>query len=223
MTQPPGRRRQVLEMLRRSPRARTVSELARHLQVHGNTIRFHLESLLADGLIEIDDEPPSNRRVGRPAVRYRAVPRVAPSQVRHTESLVKLFLDDLAAADDGRQRALDLGERWGQAQAAKTAGPKEASNGVHRDVNALTGLLGDMGFESDPPSNSQILVKTCPFLDAVDVRRLRESGGELPPVCAVHLGMMNGALKQWEADVSVEALVPFARPDRCHIGLSHLP
>ena len=109
-----GRRQQVLEVLRGSKKARTVSELARMIRVHGNTVRFHLESLLADGLIEVEEQDPGDRPVGRPAVRYRAIARVAPSQMRHTETLVKLFLGDLAADPEGAKRAEEIGRRWGQ-------------------------------------------------------------------------------------------------------------
>src|SRR5690625_2381575 len=94
MERPVGRRQQILEALRGAATAKTVSELARLVRVHGNTVRFHLESLLADGLIEIEDDESAERSVGRPAIRYRAIARVAPSQMRHTETLVKLLLGD---------------------------------------------------------------------------------------------------------------------------------
>lgn len=222
MERPVGRRQQILEALRGAATAKTVSELARALRVHGNTVRFHLESLLADGLIEIEDDESTERSVGRPAIRYRAIARVAPSQMRHTETLVKLLLGDLAADPDGAARAERIGHRWGREQAQKTdCGASPAS--LHGDVKALSTLLEDMGFESDPPSNSDIYVKTCPFLDEVQlehVEEARKAGARvLPPVCAVHLGVMKGALAQWDADVAVNDLIPFARVDRCRISL----
>lgn len=222
MKQRVGRRQQVLDVLRGSRRSRTVSEIARLLRVHGNTVRFHLESLLADGLIEVEEQDPGDRPVGRPAVRYRAIARVAPAQMRHTETLVKLFLGDLASDPDGVQRAEEIGKRWGQSQAEKSE-PAPGTAPLHRDVQALTSLLGDMGFESDPPSNSQILVKSCPFLDDAQLQRLKEDGepgAALPPVCAVHLGVIKGALEQWDADLGVNELTPFSRVDRCRIGLT---
>lgn len=220
MTQRLGRRRQVLEMLRSSEKSRTVSQLARHLQVHGNTVRFHLDSLLADGLIEIDDDAAGDRPVGRPAVRYRAVERVAPAQMRHTETLVRLFLDDLADDPNGQERAVHLGARWGAVRAQETEVVADNNSTLHPDVRALDSLLAEMGFESDPPTNSQILVKTCPFLNEVDMRKATERNGDLPAVCAVHLGVMKGALSEWEGELAVAELVPFSRPDRCRIGLT---
>lgn len=223
MKRQPGRRHQVLEALRGSNEALTVTDLARRLKVHGNTIRFHLESLLADRLIEVVEEDPEDRPVGRPAVRYNAVARVAPSQMRHTETLVKLFLRDLTTDPDGLIRAEEIGESWGRSQAAQTQ-LHNTPNGTHHDVYALTTLLDDMGFESDEPEDAEIMVKTCPFLDKIEIDEIHAQEGNpdrpLPAVCAVHLGVMKGALTHWEADHDVADLEPFARVDRCRIQLA---
>lgn len=212
-----GRRRQVLEALRQAPTSQTVNELARMIGVHGNTVRFHLDSLLADGLIQVEEEPPGQRPVGRPAVRYRAVKRVAPSQMKHTETLVRLFLRDLSEDPEGVDRAQEIGRNWGEEQAQKTQTPPPQGSQC-QDINALTALLDDMGFESDPPRGNELLVRACPFLDSVEIERLQQGDRQhLPAVCAVHLGVMKGALEQWDASVGVEELTPFSRPDRCRI------
>lgn len=221
MTRHMGRRQQVLEALRGTKEPKTVTQLARGLRVHGNTVRFHLDSLLNDGLIEIAKDDEADRPVGRPAVRYTAVARVAPSHMKHTETLVKLFLTDLRDDPQGRERAEEIGRRWGSKQADQTT-VEGCPSGLNEDVHALTTLLSDMGFESDPPTNRDVLVKSCPFLDDVDPEELkaRAENEELPVVCAVHLGVMKGALDSWEADTDVQKLVPFARADRCHIALT---
>ncbi len=218
-----GRRHQVLEILRTAPEPRTVSQIARKLRVHGNTVRFHLDSLLSDGLIEIEESNDGERPVGRPAIRYRAVARVVPSQMRHTETLVRLFLGDLEADPDGLERAKAIGRKWGSDQ-AKELEVGRTPRGLDRDVHRLNTLLNDMGFESDKPSAQQICVKACPFLDDVKARDIEEVGTvDLHPVCAVHLGVMKGALEEWGADLEVTNLVPFARVDRCTINLSRRP
>ena len=182
MERPVGRRQQILEALRGSAKAQTVSELARLLRVHGNTVRFHLESLLADGLIEIEDDESSERSVGRPAIRYRAIARVAPSQMRHTETLVKLLLGDLAADPEGAARAEQIGQRWGREQAQKTETGE--SRAVARDVTPH--LLGTWG--SNPTHLNSDIVKSCPFVDEVQMERKHERALAYAPVCAVHLG-----------------------------------
>jgi|SRR5690625_1148622 len=217
-----GRRQQVLGLLREAREPKTVNELARIMRVHGNTVRFHLESLMADGLIEVEEQNETQRPVGRPAVRYRAVARVAPSQMKHTETLVKLFLRDLSHDPEGVNRAENIGRGWGKDRAQQTEVPTGRGR-LHPNVRALTTLLNDMGFESDPPTQDEILVKTCPFLDNVEIQQLRDgSAPDLPPVCAVHLGVMKGALEEWEADVDVDELTPFARVDRCQIALKYM-
>ena len=220
-----GRRQQVLGVLRGSKKARTVSELAKMIRVHGNTVRFHLESLLADGLIEVEEQALEKRSVGRPAVRYPAIARVAPSQIRHTETLVKLFLGDLAADPEGAARAEEIGKRWGRTR-AEEIDARVRPGAPEGDLKALSSLLEDMGFESDPPANSQMLVKTCPFIGDMQPGEVAKNaaGGEeedtLPPVCAVHLGVMKGALEEWGADTQVAELTPFAQADRCRISLA---
>lgn len=216
-----GRRQQVLVTLRNSRKSRTVTQLAKILDVHGNTVRFHLKSLLGDGLIEIDDDQIDDRTVGRPAVRYRAAERVTPSNVRHYETLSRLLLEDLEHDPDGSQRAHRIGVAWGRRQAHRTSTPIGSSE-LATDVRALAGLLTDMGFEPDPPTEKEILLRSCPFLDPYDeegdLAEAQNSDG-LPVVCSIHLGVMSGALSEWGGSANVEKLTPFARPDRCRIQL----
>lgn len=177
---------------------------------------------MADGLVEVAEQGTGAKPVGRPALKYRAVARLAPSQMQHTETLVKLFLGDLADDPEGADRALNIGEKWGRSKAQETSVPTGASP-LRREVRALSSLLGDMGFESEPPSNEVILVKSCPFLDDVQLEEVEEARRNgrptLPPVCAVHLGVMKGALDQWDAETTVKELTPFSTVDRCRISL----
>lgn len=220
MKQQVGRRQQVLDALRGTRDARTVNQLAREVGVHGNTVRFHLESLLADGLIEVEEDSSGERAVGRPAVKYRAVARVAPSQMRHAETLLRLLLGDLSEDPGGARRAERIGENWGRRQAGQmplAGGPRSPDD----DADSLAQLLTEMGFEADPPRGGEILIKACPFLNEAEkgqVEAARTFGaGALPPVCALHLGVMAGALEEWDADIAVAGLIPFARQDRCQI------
>src|ERR1700758_5045883 len=51
--EPTGRRRrEVLRLLRSSPDPMSIVAIAERLGVHPNTVRFHLDSLLADGQVE---------------------------------------------------------------------------------------------------------------------------------------------------------------------------
>jgi predicted ArsR family transcriptional regulator len=76
-------------------------------------------------------------------------------------------------------------------------------------VADLVELLDEVGFapeEAPPERRREVGLRNCPFLDLVDQREV---------VCAVHLGVMRGALEAVDATVTVAALQPFERPDRC--------
>lgn len=228
MDLPPTRRQQVLRALRHAEHPPTVSELARTLGVHGNTIRFHLDSLLADRLIEVDDEVDAAPTVGRPAIRYRAVRRLTPSTVRHFETLARLFLDDLTEDPEGGARAERIGESWGRRQAQSIPLGPVAGGKVPADVQGLGSLLETMGFEPDEPTPGAITMRACPFLESTGAvvgdegaDTTPESRADLPSVCAVHLGVVEGALDQWGGPTKVSRLVPFAGPDRCRIAFAH--
>lgn len=75
-------------------------------------------------------------------------------------------------------------------------------------------LLDELGFEPEPPAGPrtrEIRLRHCPFLDLVDEYR--------EVVCAIHLGLMQGAFDALGGRVGVERLEPFAEPDLC---LAHL-
>src|SRR5690349_4755027 len=66
-----GRRRAVMRLLRGSSDPMSISGIADALGVHPNTVRFHLDSLVADGQVEhveLDRKGP-----GRPPLMFRAV------------------------------------------------------------------------------------------------------------------------------------------------------
>ena len=70
-----ARRRQVREAICRSPAPLGASEIAGQVGIHPNTARFHLGTLMAEGVIERMVEEPSGP--GRPRVVYRARPGMA--------------------------------------------------------------------------------------------------------------------------------------------------
>ncbi len=70
-------RDRILENLRQLQTA-TVSELSRHLHTTPANIRYHQESLLADGLIEPLPPNPENSGRGRPAKQFRLSPKTKP-------------------------------------------------------------------------------------------------------------------------------------------------
>lgn len=218
MTPPPqearadSTRRQVLEALQAAPSPQTVGVLAEELGVHPNTIRFHLERLVADEVVDAV-EPEGPRRPGRPARAFRARGRMDPHGPRDYRLLASILLDGFADDPEAGERALDAGRAWGSRLAAEdTAGKRQ------RPVRRLAGMLADIGFDPEigraREGKVQMALRHCPFLELAQNRE--------GVVCPIHLGLMQGALAEMEADVQVDRLEPFVRPDRCLAHLSTL-
>lgn len=77
-------------------------------------------------------------------------------------------------------------------------------------------MLDDLGFTPEvvPERPAEIRLTRCPLLEAA--HRHPEV------VCAVHLGIVRGALTEYGADPAGSALVPFAEPGACRLVLPAL-
>ncbi|MCV7076571.1 helix-turn-helix transcriptional regulator [Mycobacterium szulgai] len=205
--EPTGRRRGVLRVLRGSRGALSIVEIADELGVHPNTVRFHLDNLVAAGQIERVE--PVHRGPGRPPLMFRAVRQMDRGGPRHYRILAEILTIGLAAQRDSSAKALAAGRKWGQTLEAP-AHPGDADESIQH----LVGVLDEMGFAPErgmAEGTHTIGLRHCPFLELAEVRT--------NVVCPIHLGLMQGALETWEAPVTVERLEAFAEPDLC---LAHL-
>jgi predicted ArsR family transcriptional regulator len=207
------RRQQVLDTIHRAGAPVGVSEIADHLGVHPNTARFHLEALVDEGVIERAPDPPSGP--GRPRVGYRARPGLARGGARRYRELAELLLGHLSAtSDDPAATAAAAGRTWGAHLVPRPAPFHE----ITRDeaVDRLTAMLDDLDFAPEPVAGEhgppdRVRLRHCPFLELAEPHR--------DLVCPLHLGLMQGALSELGAPVTVAALEPFAEPTAC---LAHL-
>ncbi|WP_211192215.1 metalloregulator ArsR/SmtB family transcription factor [Actinoplanes sp. TBRC 11911] len=123
-----------------------------------------------------------------------------------------------ATAEDASAKdatAEDATAESATAQDATVGGAGGGRGGAGQDAKDqatawLVELLGTLGFDPEMQAR-RIGLRDCPFLELV------ERGGEV--VCAVHLGLMQGALEARSAPITVRRLEPFAEPDLC---LAHL-
>jgi predicted ArsR family transcriptional regulator len=205
-------RAQVLDVLRAAPGAVGVREIAEQTGLHSNTARFHLDTLVKEGLAERATE--GHGRPGRPRAVYRAAasPRVPAG--RRSYQLLAQMLTGLVteALPQPAQAAVDAGEAWGR-YLADTPSPAQridAAEGVRR----LTEVLTDVGFSPGPVQDRPdpvVPLRHCPF------REVAEEHQDV--VCSLHLGLMRGALKEVRAPLNVDRLQPFVEPSLC---LAHL-
>lgn len=202
-----GRRRAVLRILRASRVPLSIVDIADTLNVHPNTVRFHLETLVGDGRVE--HVQPARRGPGRPPLMFRAVPQMDRGGTRHYRLLAEILTLGLAAEQDSTSRAVAAGRAWGERLAPPGADPD-----AEESIEHLMGVLDEIGFEPERRASDgkqQLGLRHCPFLELAETQS--------SVVCPIHLGLMRGALETWAAPVTVERLEAFVEPDLC---LAHL-
>jgi predicted ArsR family transcriptional regulator len=203
-------RRALLDVLRAADGPQGVRVLADRLELHPNSVREQLRRLEEAGLVRATLAAPSGR--GRPGLRFEPVPEPEdPYRV-----LAGVLVDELAEVPGAQALWAAAGERWGRAAAtaARDAGPA----GVPLDpLAAVTGLLADAGFAPEPVAlqDDEIRLHACPF-QPLERRRL-------PVVCGVHLGFVQGALRELGSPRDAVSIEPFVRPDLCVARLERMP
>lgn len=193
----------------------TVEGAASAFGQHPNTVREHLDALVEGGFLLRDRSPSAGQ--GRPAWRYRANPdQPEPDpRVREYGALAGALAAHIAAhSHDPRAEARQAGARWGSAL-IRTDRDGPALPSIAADPRAaddrVVRLLAHLDFSPRVERPGRIVLTTCPLLD---VARTHPD-----VVCAVHEGMVAGALDALGAPSSRVTLRPFAAPDGCLLRL----
>lgn len=200
------RRDRILQLLRTSPEPRSIASMADELGVHPNTVRFHLDALLRAGRVEqVDSETVGP---GRPPSLFQARRGMDPVGPTNYRLLARILASHFSATTpDPTTAAADLGREWGtsliQHSSARAATKTQS-------VTELTYVLADLGFKPEPPNGrraKEIRLRHCPFYEVVQTQ------GDM--ICALHLGLMQGALSSTRGPVTVNRLDPLVEPDLC--------
>ncbi len=199
-----------MERLRGQPEPLTLASLVSATGLHENTLREHLTALVRRGMVTRHRAQPDGR--GRPAWLYELA-QDEPSRSEYAGLAAALAAVISRTNDDPTQAAAEAGEEWGR-ELARDRGAVPLSPGPARG-HVLT-LLDDLGFTPEPAVESpdEVRLTHCPLLEAAhrhpDV------------VCAVHLGIVRGALAEYGSDPDGSTLVPFAEPGACRLTLPPL-
>lgn len=211
-----GRREEVLRTLSEAAAPLSIVEIAGRLAVHPNTVRFHLDTLVANGQVERTER--KHRVPGRPPQLFQVTTGMDPTGPRHYQLLAQVLVEGLACEPDPTRKAADAGRAWGRRWAASSDNdetePARRTDETPDSVTRLTRMLDEFGFapkQQGHEATAQIGLRHCPFLE------LAKTSSEL--VCRIHLGLMQGAMQQWRSTRTVDRLEPFVEPDQC---LAHL-
>lgn len=203
-----GRRLAVLDALREATTPQSIKAVADGVGVHPNTARYHLEALVDSGQAERVD--PTQHGTGRPPLLFRATPGMDPTGPRQYRLLAEVLVQSLATGPNQRTRAIAAGRSWGRASGAEAPEPADGTS-----VERLVALLDELGFAPEQRADGdevQVGLHHCPFLELADTNP--------EVVCPVHLGLMQGAMEEWDADETVVQLDRLVEPDLClaHLG-----
>jgi predicted ArsR family transcriptional regulator len=204
-------RARVLALLQDAGEALSARDVGDRLGTHPNSVRFHLDALVSDGLVvrgrEARDSP------GRPQVTYAAAagsPTVTGRRYRLLADTLATFLTEQLA--DPSAAAVKTGRAWSRSLSL----PERRRGRTAEDdaLDVLVGSLDSLGFESRvvrDATSLRIAVSHCPFLEVAEEHE--------DVVCGLHLGLMRGVLEQRESSLEVQDLEPLVEPSLC---LAHL-
>lgn len=198
MSESPGGidgRSRVLSAVESASSPLSVDDVCAATGLHANTVRTHLDVLLAAGSIVREQAEATGR--GRPRWLYRVEQRVA-SPFRY---LAEALTAQLAQSSDAAL-ADAAAERWAQAipTLPEAQDPDEA---VHEAVDALNRL----GFQAvASPVGDAIAVNGCPYTDIVD---------DNPVICTIHAALVDRLLEQTGQPVQVTSMDVWTRRDMC--------
>jgi len=195
----------VLALLRNADGGVTVDEVAHGAGLHVNTARFHLDKLVEDGLAERQAE--ERGTPGRPRIRYLASGAERPTSYRLLSRMLVGLVSSLGAHAD----VVGAGRAWGRHLVEPV--PPHSRVDAAEAIRRLEDLMEEVGFdpESVAGPEPEVRLHHCPFLEAAQA--------DPEVVCALHRGLMEGALATLDAPVTVVDLEPFATPRTCRARL----
>jgi len=205
-------RSRVLEILQDTGAQLGVNDVAARLSLHPNTVRFHLDALVAAGLVDSEAEESDLRE--RPRTLYSANANSASAGRRNYRLLAEILASSMAAQiSHPREASINAGQEWGRYLGKGPPPFKRVDAG--EATRRLVSAMEDIGFAPEAVTRGRyrkVLLHRCPF---------REVAQEHPEVvCSIHLGLMNRLLAELDAPLEVDQLDPFVEPSQCVASLS---
>jgi predicted ArsR family transcriptional regulator len=199
----------------------TAAEVGAAVQLHPTSARFHLEQLVAAGVLTASFH---RHGTGRPRKRY-AVHAGHRSRVDPETSyrmLAELLTQAVAPQQSGdRLSPEEAGARWARQHLRPLDGAVPAPARTPGQWLATTGRVVDFleawGYEPSVRTEvgghtATVVLGRCPFLEL--------ARAHTDVVCAAHLGLLKGALEALgEVDTEVR-LAPFAERGACRAQLT---
>ena len=203
-----AKQREVIEAIRKCGGAARVTEIARAVAAHPNTVRGHLDGLIDAGVVTAEAQETPYR--GRPWLKY-SIRSPQPSELANEYvQLIQVLAGQLCGSEstDGSAaitRAEELGRVWGRGVLPSDR-PREATWMEYEDpLGAAVQELRKLGFDPHLRENKIVGLRACPFINA---------DGAAPDamICHIH----EGYIRERAGECSVD-LVPFDRRGECGV------
>lgn len=197
----------------------TAAELADAHDLHVTTVRFHLDQLVAAGLVDAHFERPT--RAGRPRKLYSlaagTIDPISATESDAYKALAELLTTTFARAVAGAITPAEAGQEWARRHIRRVgAGPARSPGQWLSKLGRMVDVLRAWGYTpqlttSDDGREVAVALVDCPFLDLA-----RDNPAV---VCGIHRGLIAGAMSQLGEERTEVSLEPFIEPNRC---LAHI-
>lgn len=177
----------------------TLEDISETTGLHVNTVRGHLDVLIAGGYAERDHEEPQGR--GRPRLTYRSTPQ---SNSPYDE-LAHALTDALEFAD-ARTLAKATATKW-----RHTAKPIEPADSPDEAVDRAVEGLRAVGFAAEATTlGDSIVVGRCPYASLIEAH---------PIICDIHTELLAQMLHDTGQEMTVSAMDVWVKPTLCRARL----
>ena len=196
----------------------TAAQLAQEVGLHVTTVRFHLDLLVAAGLV--DAEVHRGGGAGRPRKRYTAVqgslhdldPRAEAGSLRLLSGLLAQTLADGAAGES--VSPAEAGWRWATENVPSRPGatPAVTPGRWLGKIAQMIDVLQEWGYTPELKTTqggrvAEVTLRHCPFLDLARANPA--------VVCGIHRGLIAGSLAQLGETSTRVSLEPFVDDTTC--------
>lgn len=186
-------RAQVLEAV--TAEGQTVEQIASAVGLHANTVRTHLDVLVASGAVVRASQPSVGR--GRPRQLFRRV-GIQDSPFRALATALAAQLTQAQSAELAEQAAVT----WSHA-----LDPIPKAESIDDAITFATHALNRLGFDATLSAvGDAISVRSCPYAQMVD---------EHPVICDIHAALVGRVFKETGQPVSLESMEVWTRPGQC--------
>ena len=195
----------------------TAAELAAEVGLHVTTVRFHLDQLVAAGLVEA--EVRRGGGAGRPRKFYAVAPgsledidpRTEVGSLRLLSSLLAQTLTDGASGES--VTPAEAGARWAAEHVpAEPGAPADTPGRWIGKLAQMIDVLQEWGYTpelrtTDGGRSAEVTLAHCPFLEL--------ARANTAVVCGIHRGLIAGSLAQLGETSTRVSLEPFVDSTTC--------